>query len=256
MFKAGQRNRSEVRKVMGMFEDGLKEQEVALQRAYIAAKPTPQFWKKVAKLVPGKTAQDCFDKVHSDNLTPPQPRPRSRAKGTNLSSMGYFSLSASKLLKPTEPKIKRPSCNKQKSHLAQKTVRHLLQKHSNVDKLYEADLFSVLEPTVNPSTQAFQQSVILSTPEHAPEKQGLLQKFRERSSSGHKKSLSRLISSCGTALVSPPVLKPVKNRALHEKYIDQLHCREAKRKAASAKASKSVPEHEDREEAMFRNLMC
>lgn len=32
-------------------EGWTKEQEVALQRAYFATKPTPHFWKKVSKLV-------------------------------------------------------------------------------------------------------------------------------------------------------------------------------------------------------------
>ncbi|KAH7566779.1 hypothetical protein ACOSQ2_023762 [Xanthoceras sorbifolium] len=214
-----------------------KEQEIALQRAYYAAKPTPHFWKKVAKLVPGKSAQDCFDRVHSDHVTPPQLPPRSRARKMNSSPLAHFSLSASKLLKPTELKNKMPSCKKQKSYLAQKSVRQLLQKKYHVEQEYEADLFSVLEPNFISSSQGNEQNGLLSTPKHLQENQKFLQKCCERSS-GSKKPLSRFSGSCGMTLVSPPVLKQVKNRALHEKYIDQLHCREAKRKAASAHREK------------------
>lgn len=34
------------------------------------------------------------------------------------------------------------------------------------------------------------------------------------------------------------MLKQIKNKALHEKYIDQLHCREAKRKAEALRNSR------------------
>uniref|UniRef100_A0A5B7B5S1 Myb-like domain-containing protein n=1 Tax=Davidia involucrata TaxID=16924 RepID=A0A5B7B5S1_DAVIN len=238
------RKRNQVGEGHEIIQGWTKDQELVLQRAYLAAKPTPHFWKKVAKLVPGKSAQDCFDKVYSDHLTPHQPRPHSRANRTNSSPL---SLLAGKLLTSAEPKIKRPTCSKQKSHLAQKTVRQLLQKHYQVDQDYEADLFSVLESTLNQSTQAFQQGAILSTPECGKERPGFIKRCRERSSSARKKHRSRLSSLSGATLVSPPVLKQVKNKALHEKYIDQLHKREAKRKTASSRAAKSIPGKEDKE---------
>lgn len=186
--------------------------------------------------MPGKTAQDCFEKIHSDHITPPQPLPQSRTKRMSSSPLGCFSLSAGKLLSPSDLMVKRSTCYKQRSRIAQRTVRQLLQKHNRKDQNYEADLFSILEPNVNPSGHGSQQNDV-STPQHLQEKQGFLQKCHERCS-GQKKPLSRFRSSCWTDLVSPPVLKQVKNRALHEKYIDQLHCREAKRKAACARAGK------------------
>lgn len=174
--------------------------------------------------MPGKSAQDCFDKVHSDHLTPPQLQPRTRAKTNSLSSLS-FSLSASDLLNSPVLNIKK----KQKTHLSHKAIRQLLQKSYQVDQDYEADLFSVLEPTPNPP-------VVLSTPERNKENpELLLKKCQQRSSSVHKKQVSRF-SRAG--LVSPPVLKQVKNKVLHDKYIDQLRSREAKRKAASARATK------------------
>ncbi|KAF2295737.1 hypothetical protein GH714_033773 [Hevea brasiliensis] len=187
------------------------------------------------KAVPGKTAQDCFEKIHSDHITPPQPLPRSRAKRMNSSPLGCFSLSAGRLLSSPDLMVKRLSCYKRRSRITQKTVRQLLQKHNCRDQS-EADLFSILEPNVSPSIQDSQLNDA-STPQHLQEKLGFLQKSLGRSSSGQKKPLSRFRSSCGLDLVSPPVLK-VKNRALHEKYIDQLHCREAKRRAACARAGK------------------
>ncbi|GFZ18876.1 homeodomain-like superfamily protein [Actinidia rufa] len=222
------RKRNEVAEGCGFVKGWSKDQELALQRAYFAAKPTPNFWKKVSKLrvlttwhtqmalgytlasghlksevsgrqppgsmisqeqatpasilpknqasqqVPGKSANDCFDKVHADHLTPPQPRTRLRPRKINSSS---FSLSVSTLLKPAEPKTRRPNARKQRSHLVQKTVRQLLQKHYNVSQSYEADLFSVLESTFNQSTQALQQGVIQSTPECEHGKPGQLKKM-------------------------------------------------------------------------------
>lgn len=47
----GTRKRKREDGVVGIRQGWTKEQEVALQRAYYVAKPTPQFWKKVSKLV-------------------------------------------------------------------------------------------------------------------------------------------------------------------------------------------------------------
>lgn len=193
----------------------------------------------VQSQVPGKSAQECFDRIHSDHVTPPQPRPRSRAKiTTNSSPLGEFSLSASKLLNPIKSKAKRHGCSKQRSHLAQKTVRALLHKHYQVHQEFEADLFSVLEPSIGPCTETSQPSVVPSTPQNSQVKQGFIQKSSQISSSGHKKPLSRFSNSSETSLVSPPVLKQVKNKVLHEKYIDQLHIREAKRKTLAKNTKK------------------
>ncbi|KAJ6373450.1 hypothetical protein OIU76_027732 [Salix suchowensis] len=232
-------------------EGWTKDQEMALQRAFFTAKPTPNFWKKVSKLIPGKSAQDCFDKVNSDLMTLPQTLPRSRAKRVNSSPLECFSTSVSKLLNASGPKSKRLSC-KQKSHLARKNVRELLQKQSQVNRDYEVDLFSVLEPHQNSSMQDSKLAVEISTPEHSKEMLGFLHKLHERSS-GLKKPLKRL-SSCGIDIASPPVLKQVKNKALHEKYIDHLHCREAKRKAAYARAEKSVAGKENRGEIKVKKI--
>ncbi|CAN1132827.1 hypothetical protein LINPERPRIM_LOCUS30300 [Linum perenne] len=210
-----------------------REQELALQRAYFSEKPTPRFWKKVAKLVPGKTAQDCFDKVHSDNATPPQPLRRSRASKLNSSPIGSFSLSASKILDPRGQTLKRCS-TRQKHTIAQKTVRQLLQKHNQRDQVHEADIFSLLEPCVEDS----ELKHVLSTPKNMQQKLPSIEKFSERSTSGQKKPLSRFSNSRQPDICTPPVLKKVKDRFLHEKYIDQLHCREAKRKAVSSQVRK------------------
>lgn len=109
-----------------------------------------------------------------------------------------------------------------------------------MDQDHEVDFFSVLEPNLDISTQAFQPNDVLSTPKNLQGNKQLLQKCSERFSSGHKKPPSRFSNSCETAPFSPPVLKLVKNRALHEKYIDQLHSREAKRVASSQHSGKST----------------
>ncbi|KAI3920051.1 hypothetical protein MKW98_001307 [Papaver atlanticum] len=224
------------------------DQTAALERAYFAAKPSTNFWKKVSKMVPGKTAQDCFNKIHSDLVTPPQVQPRSRAKKTISSPLSHFSLSGSKLLEPTL-NVRWPKGNKQKKLRAQKTLRHLVQKRSMVDQGYEADLFSVLEPITNAPSHDLSQTELLSTPESKSNKKGI-QECHENSSV-QKKPLSRFRNSCETALVSPPVLKQVKNRALHEKYIDRLHCRGARRTAGPTKCKVAK---EDRKESTAKKM--
>ncbi|MBA0831404.1 hypothetical protein Goarm_015874 [Gossypium armourianum] len=223
-----------------------REQELALQIAYFSAKPTPNFWKKVSKLVPGKSAQDCFDRIHSNHLTPTQPEPRSRANVTNLSPIEHLSFSASKLLESSAPRNKSSGRGKQKSFLVQKkTVRHLWRKHHLVDECDEADLFSILEPNTSPTMHGVPK-VMVCTLKKLLEKQGFVHKCHERSSLGRKKHHSRLVNSGTGALVSPPVLKQIKNKALHEKYIDQLHTREAKRKAERTQVEKAVLGKENR----------
>nr|GMC60003.1 uncharacterized protein LOC109168390 [Ipomoea batatas] len=151
-----------------------KEQELALQKAYFAAKATPKFWKKVAKM----------------------------------------------------------------SHFSQKAVREMLEKqYNNIDRDKEADIFSVLESRTDQSNEAFQEAANVVTPEVKLERVSFLGRCSERSSSGHKDQRSRLSNLPGAALFSPPVLKPIKNKALHDRYIDQLHCREARRNAASLRTA-------------------
>lgn len=198
----------------------------------------------LALQVPGKSAKECFDKIHSDFMTPPQPQPRSRVKKMNTSSL---SPCATKLLLSTGKTTKKLRYSKPKSHLSRKKVRQLLQKQNDVNRDKEADFFNVLEST-DPTARAFCQNKEIFTPERNEEGLHYLRKCLERSSSAHKKHLSRLSGSSVAALTSPPVLKPIKNKVLHERYIDQLHCREAKRKAAtsrSAKGRQNKNDHKD-----------
>lgn len=190
--------------------------------------------------VPGKSAEECFDRIHSDHLTPSQPRTRSRAKKKELSPLSF---SASKFLSPAEMKSKKLR-SRRRTLLAQKTVRQLLQKQHNEDQDYEADLFAVLEPMTDPSPLNFQEGTAFASP--APKQgSGIFTTCRQMSSSAQRKHLSRLNNSHKAAFVSPPVLKQIKNKALHEKYIDKLHCRDAKRKAESLRNGKNIMDQID-----------
>ncbi|CAK8566433.1 unnamed protein product [Lathyrus sativus] len=224
-------------------EGWTKEQELALQTAYFTAKPSPDFWKRVSELVPGKSKQDCFDRVHGDFQTPPPCQPRSRSKTINSSPLNQLSISASKLLKPTEKKVAKSNILKQKSIVTQKSIENMLQCHLKVDQVHKGDIFSVLEPNIDFSTNDFQPSQALCTPKQQKENHGFLQNFTDRSSSfsSHKKSLSRFSGSSGVQeLATPPVLKQVKNKVQHEKYVNQLRFRELKRRAASTRTKNSI----------------
>lgn len=211
------------------FQEWTKDQEVALRRAYFAAKPSPHFWKKVSKLVPGKSAQECFDKIHSERETP-TPQPHSRTRKMNFSPLNRFKLSGSKLLHSNGKKTK----SYQQKALAHKTARHLLEKHHLANQGYGADLFSVHETATDLPSQA-PQSKMPITPDCI-----LKPRCYEKSSSSISKTLSKTMTLRRMDLPSPPVLKQVKNMALHEKYIDQLHSREARRnRTASIRATKA-----------------
>lgn len=45
------RTRNQFENTMGITQGWSKDQELALERAYLEAKPTPHFWKKVSRLV-------------------------------------------------------------------------------------------------------------------------------------------------------------------------------------------------------------
>lgn len=175
----------------------------------------------------GKSAQECFNKIHADLATPPQHQRRSRAKKTNLSPVGTLAFT-DKLVDDMDSRVKKARSSKGKSAAAQKTVRHLLRKHQMADRTHEADCFSVLESSPNGSIIELPQNGSPGTSDSftTPD---FLMKCSERSSSAPKKLLSRFKPT--DADPSPEVLKRIKNVALHERYIDHLHSREARRRA-------------------------
>nr|CAD1833354.1 unnamed protein product [Ananas comosus var. bracteatus] len=157
--------RSETEQCCGL-EEWTEEQDTALQRAYLSAKPSPHFWKKVAKMVPGKSAEECFNRIHADLATPPPNQPRSRLIKIHNSPTENFNILDCNYPDLIESKVK----------------RHRIKSKRPMS-----------------------------------------------SSSTHKKKTKSRFRP-GQVDPSPEVLKRIKNVALHEKYIDQLHCREAKRR--------------------------
>uniref|UniRef100_A0A0E0JKF9 Myb-like domain-containing protein n=1 Tax=Oryza punctata TaxID=4537 RepID=A0A0E0JKF9_ORYPU len=223
-------NGSERRETQCGLNNWTEEQDMALRKAYFTARPSPNFWKKVSKMVPGKSAEECLSRVHADLSTPTPIAPRPRTSQMKFSPLGHFTLSDPKHPNVLEPSFRRRTA-KQKSLAAQKTVRHLLKRQCLTDQTQEADHFSIFEtsPTVLPVEFSFEDSP--GTP----------------NSSG-KKLLVRLetVKSVGInpAEPSPAVLKPIKNVILHEKYVDRLSRREGTtrphKKAAGCKALDSV----------------
>ncbi|CAL5038532.1 unnamed protein product [Urochloa decumbens] len=220
-------------------DDWTEEQDVALRHAYFSARPSPHFWKRVSKLVPGRSAEECFNRIHADLSTPTPIAPRPRTCKAKYSPLANFSLSDPELPNLLEPAVWRPRTSKQMTLVAQKTVRHLLQKHSLIDHAHEADHFSIFEssPSALQLNISFEDSP--GTP-HSCIDSGSLPRF-SASSSGRKKPFSRLKTKPDEP--SPGVLKPVKNVILHEKYIDQLCRREGtkrpRKKTPGSKAADS-----------------
>jgi len=136
------------------------------------------------------------------------------------------------------------SNQKAKSFLIQKSIENRLQRPLKVDQDRKGDIFSVLEPNIDFSTNAFQLSQALCTPQQLKENKGLLRSCTKRSSSSsssHEKPLSRFSGSSGVQdHASPLVLKQVKNKMQHEKYVNQLRFRDLRRRAASTQTKMSV----------------
>ncbi|WVZ98714.1 hypothetical protein U9M48_044114 [Paspalum notatum var. saurae] len=207
-------------------DDWTKEQDMALRKAYFSARPSPHFWKRVSRMVPGRSAEDCFNRIHADLSTPTPIAPRPRTSKITFSPIGKLTLSDPKLSNLLEPTIGRQKTAKQKSLAAQKTVRHLLQKHCLNDQAQGADHFSIFES----SPSALQLNISFEDSPGTPDSflnSGSLGKC-SGSSSARKKSFSRLRTKPSEP--SPPVLKRIKNVILHEKYIDQLSRREGTRR--------------------------
>ncbi|KAJ0535066.1 hypothetical protein HanIR_Chr09g0426641 [Helianthus annuus] len=81
----------------------------------------------------------------------------------------------------------------------------MLQNKYKAEQDSESDMFSLLEPTFNPSLNV---NMVLTTPDRTQETDDV----HKRCSSAHR-SVSRFSGLHGTTtLVSPPVLKQVKNK--------------------------------------------
>lgn len=215
-------------------EDGVRNKSLLCKELISQQSQHLNFGKKflgcVDLLVPGKSVEECFDRIRSDHLTPPQPRTRSRAKIKDPSPLSF---SASKLISPAATKSKRLGFRR-RTLQAQKTVRQILQKQQKEDQDYNVDLFAFLEPTISPDLLQEGGAFVSPPPSKASPS---LTGCRQISSSFQRKHASRLDRLQKAAFTSLPVLRQIKNKALHEKYIDQLHCRDAKRKAEALRSA-------------------
>jgi hypothetical protein len=170
--------------------------------------------------VPGKNAQECFNRIQSNFVTPPSIPPKTRLKkGSQIDSpFKKFNLLEANSPKDqicAEPKTRKVSKQK-KTRDAWKTLRHLLKKQRLVDQVQDADYFSQFEasPVNLPSDVELPSDL----------------SCKERLNSDLENNLKSAPSQ-NQGDPSPAVLKPVKNMELHEKYIDHFHCVDARRKA-------------------------
>ncbi|XP_038980553.1 uncharacterized protein LOC120110234 [Phoenix dactylifera] len=186
-------------------------------------------------MVPQKSARECFNRIHADLATPTQPQPCSRANRSNFSPVGIFTLSDSKSTELMKAKVKRVRSSRQKILVAQKTARHLIRKHCLIDRSQEADHFSNLETLPYLLPLELPEINSPETPDCTMNPSIFLEKCSERSSLAHKRMLSRFKTR--QADPSAEVLKQIKNLALHKKYIDHLHCRDARRRTCAKTAN-------------------
>ncbi|CAN6458831.1 unnamed protein product [Victoria cruziana] len=213
-----------------------QDQEKALERAYLVTKPSPHFWREIAKLVPGKSAKECFDRIHSIIPTPPTQQPRSRTK-SKLSPLGPFSLTGSV---PFEQfGLKGRISGKRKSLLARRAVRHILRKHVLADQGCVPDLGLEGSCSRDQGPSEMRKLTVQNNKLKSP----CLEMDGESEQSGSRNKMRNIVTPLQQqALVSPEILKKVKNLDLHEKYIDRLHIREQTRgRKAAIKRTDPVP---------------
>ena len=176
--------------------------------------------------MPGRSAKDCFNRIHADLSTPTPIAPRPRTSKTTFSPIGNFSLSDPKLPNLLESTVRRQRIAKRKSLATQKMVRHLLQKHCLIDQAQEADHFPLFETSPSALELNISSEYSPRTPESYLNSDSLGK--CSGSLSAQKKPFSRLKAERDEP--SPAVLKPIKNVILHEKYVDQLSRREGTKK--------------------------
>ncbi|KAH9314133.1 hypothetical protein KI387_022760 [Taxus chinensis] len=216
-----------------------KEQDVALHNAYYTLKLSDTFWKDVAKLVPGKSSKECFDRFYSSYPTPRVSRSKSRLNDKVCGSP-IRTLNVDTLLKSIRLTARRFHNNQQRILEAHRAVRWMLGRYKIADKEYEADVFSSvesadssIEPPLLPTSNPISPNILLKSVGNSNQTQP----------DDSRKSLPGL----KLQLFSPEVLKQIKDPTQHEKYIDLLHFREeARRKAwtqnAKVPASQIVTE--------------
>ncbi|XP_031503775.1 uncharacterized protein LOC116266624 [Nymphaea colorata] len=214
-----------------------QDQENALERAYLMTRPSPHFWREIAKLVPGKSAKECFDRIHSIIPTPPTQQPRSRTK-RKVSPLGQISLAGNVPLEQFS--LRGRISGKRKSLLARRAVRHILRKQVLADQGRAAGLFSAFEGSCSTDKDPSQMRKLTIKNNKL---KSCLEMNGESEPSGSRNKMPNTVTPFHQqALVSPEILKKVKNLDLHEKYIDRLHIREQTRsRKAAVKRTDSVP---------------
>ncbi|XP_024515010.1 uncharacterized protein LOC112340566 [Selaginella moellendorffii] len=199
-------------------EDWTEEQEARLHNAHLAVRATPNFWRDIAKLVPGKTADECFHRFYSAHPTPPL-APQQHGRRVCLSSP--IRPLEGKLLSPTRllhqkqaAKIRKVGGRSTKAIFqSHKAVREILRKQQIDDQGYEEDAFAALESTDIPCWDKAAALVSIATPAAT----------KRKKSAKKKEVIKAVVDSSSERPSSSEVLRPASTDGRkHERYLDLL----------------------------------
>ncbi|KAG6544472.1 hypothetical protein Mapa_014110 [Marchantia paleacea] len=224
--------------------DWTSEQEIALQNAYVSVKPAADFWYHISKRVPGRTAEECFNKFYAGHPTPPAAQRSKRQTGNAAEDAADDDA----LCKPKG----KAAGGKQRLLEAHRTIRNILRKQQVDDEEYEADAFVALErpdvvESLNPEeAEGAAMLKVTGVPTCTPapvvsETKSSNKRFDNSVTGGlpsdkENRNMNALGSGKGRILVgspaqlcSPEVLKKLKDPTHLDKYIDHLHQRHSRR---------------------------
>lgn len=202
--------------------------------------------------MPGRTAEECFNKFYAGHPTPPAAQ-RSNRQAGNAAEDTAAAAAADDDDVLGKPKGK-TARGKQRLLEAHRTIRNILRKQQVDDEEYEADAFVALErPDVVKSVlniaEVEMEAAILKvtgvpTCKPAPvvsETKSSIPKFENSVTGGlpsdkENRNINALACGKGAILVgspaklcSPEVLKKLKDPTHLDKYIDHLHQRHSRR---------------------------
>ncbi|CAM6097422.1 unnamed protein product [Calypogeia fissa] len=206
-------------------DDGLwtEEQEIALHKAYATIKPSANFWHLISKQVPGRSAEECFDKLYSEHPTPPRIPHRKCLKEVNCPAS---------LPRPTKTKI----TGSRRLVEAHRTVRNILRRQQIDDEDYKADAFAALEPPdVVHSVSAVSNEIDLkfcfnrTLPGSTEDSTTHCRELNKENRKPKRVGPSREFGIGQSQVSSPEILKEVKDPLMLDKYIDHLHQRRSRR---------------------------
>lgn len=265
--------------IEGIHSEWTSEQDSALQSAYFRVRPSSNFWFEVSKKVPGKTANQCFDRFYSAYPTPSTAQPRSRKLA---SESPVRTISFSSPMPSLNSKV-RFGRGKQGLLKAHQTVRHILRQQRIADGTYETDVFTAVEQfkARNPLLQdcinrapsplataalkekdTFSERSLLGTPASCfgatKSESNLWYSVSSKQSPkcGLDENTPTTRSAAKKQLLSPEVLKAERDPGRLDRFLDMLHLRRVDKRKKTAAGGSQDSQQNSKAERTFTQCVA